>query len=118
MTATPFDGDPSDVVCGSSGSLFSAALQHERDERALSPGATVGFSIAAAALVLISGLASGLVLGLLSLDKVDLEVVKRTGTPKQRAAAAKVEKLTADPHLLLVALLLGESYVHCLLRTI
>ena len=42
------------------------------------------------ALVLFAGLMSGLTLGLMSLDDVDLEVLKRSGTQTEREYAAKI----------------------------
>ena len=42
------------------------------------------------ALTLFAGLMSGLTLGLMSLDNVDLEVLKRSGTPREKAYASKI----------------------------
>ncbi|KFM26096.1 Protein MAM3 [Auxenochlorella protothecoides] len=60
-------------------------------------------------LILMAGLMSGLTLGLMSLDSVDLEILRRTGTPSQQASAAAIMPLLRNPHRLLVTLLLGNS---------
>ena len=44
----------------------------------------------AVALVLFGGLMSGLTLGLMSLDTVQLEVLKRTGSPVEKERAARI----------------------------
>eukprot|EP00898_Chlorokybus_atmophyticus_P008551 jgi/Chlat1/8698/Chrsp88S08081 len=63
----------------------------------------------ALALVSFGGLMSGLTLGLLSLDDVDLEVVRRSGTPMEQKYAAAVLPLVEQQHLLLVTLLLCNA---------
>ena len=60
-------------------------------------------------LVLMAGLMSGLTLGLMSLDEVDLEVLKRSGTTKQKACAARILPVIANPHRLLVTLLVCNA---------
>lgn len=62
-------------------------------------------SLVAAALVLLAGLVSGLTLALMSMDAVELEVLRRSGSPRQRRAADKVAPVVADEHWLLVTLL-------------
>eukprot|EP00898_Chlorokybus_atmophyticus_P000269 jgi/Chlat1/1242/Chrsp115S01687 len=59
--------------------------------------------------VLFAGLMSGLTLGLMSLSVVDLEVLRRSGTPQQRLDAAKVLPLVKNQHYLLVTLLLCNA---------
>lgn len=56
-----------------------------------------------------AGLMSGLTLGLMSLDQVDLEVLKRSGTTRQRACAEKILPVVAKPHRLLVTLLICNA---------
>lgn len=60
-------------------------------------------------LVLFAGLMSGLTLGLMSLSLVDLEVLAKSGTPKDRAHAAKILPVVKNQHLLLVSLLLCNA---------
>jgi metal transporter CNNM len=78
-------------------------------EGSLSPGTETAYIIVTIFLVITSGLAAGLTLGLLSIDKLDLEVIKRSGTPQEQRLAARVEPLIRNPHLLLVSLLLLNS---------
>ena len=59
--------------------------------------------------VLCAGLAAGLTIGLLSLDKTKLEIKTLTGSPEEVAAAEKVLPLIKRHHLLLVSILLFNS---------
>eukprot|EP00931_Biecheleriopsis_adriatica_P055859 TRINITY_DN33106_c0_g1_i1.p1 TRINITY_DN33106_c0_g1~~TRINITY_DN33106_c0_g1_i1.p1 ORF type:complete len:403 (-),score=74.05 TRINITY_DN33106_c0_g1_i1:27-1235(-) len=63
----------------------------------------------AAALVLFGGLMSGLTLGLLSLEEIDLELIKRAGDEAEQRMAGQVEPLIKNQHLLLVTLLLCNA---------
>ncbi|GAX85308.1 hypothetical protein CEUSTIGMA_g12725.t1 [Chlamydomonas eustigma] len=60
-------------------------------------------------LVLGSGCMSGLTLGLLSLDPVDIEVLKRSGTPTEKRNAESIVPVIRDTHWLLVTLLLCNA---------
>ena len=55
------------------------------------------------------GLMSGLTMGLLSLDIVSLEVLKRSGKPRQQKYAGRIINLVRQHHLLLVTLLLANA---------
>jgi hypothetical protein len=52
---------------------------------------------------------SGLTLGLLSLDRLDLEVMLRTGTPRERRMAARLAPIVKYPHWVLATLVGGWS---------
>ncbi|MEW5317714.1 MAG: hypothetical protein WDW38_008993 [Sanguina aurantia] len=52
---------------------------------------------------------SGLTLGLMSLDMVDMEVLKRSGTPKEQQYAAAIMPVISNSHFLLVTLLLCNA---------
>ncbi|KXZ56624.1 hypothetical protein GPECTOR_1g562 [Gonium pectorale] len=52
---------------------------------------------------------SGLTLGLLSLDTVELEVLLRSGTPREQKYARRIMPLIANTHSLLVTLLLCNA---------
>ncbi|GAB4838378.1 DUF21 domain-containing protein At2g14520 [Ancistrocladus abbreviatus] len=60
-------------------------------------------------LVLFAGLMSGLTLGLMSMSLVDLEVLARSGTPKDREHAAKILPVVRNQHLLLCTLLICNA---------
>ncbi|XP_059624055.1 DUF21 domain-containing protein At2g14520-like isoform X2 [Cornus florida] len=65
--------------------------------------------IAIAFLVLLAGLMSGLTLGLMSMSLVDLEVLAKSGTPRDRLHAAKILPVVKRQHLLLCTLLLSNA---------
>ncbi len=52
---------------------------------------------------------SGLTMGLLSLDIMSLEVLKRGGEPKEKKYARRILMLVKRHHLLLVTLLLANA---------
>jgi len=49
---------------------------------------------------------SGLTLGLLSIDKLTLKILKTTGSPREKRYAARIAPLIKHHHWLLVTLLL------------
>eukprot|EP00798_Chlamydomonas_sp_ICE-L_P013276 gene13276-19118_t len=71
--------------------------------------ANIAFICTAIGLVLFAGCMSGLTLGLLSLDKVDLEVLKRSGTPQEQRWANRIIPVVKNSHFLLVTLLLCNA---------
>lgn len=60
-------------------------------------------------LVLFAGLMAGLTLGLMSLGLVDLEVISKSGRPKDRKHASKILTVVKNQHLLLCTLLIGNA---------
>ncbi|XP_043712811.1 DUF21 domain-containing protein At1g47330-like isoform X1 [Telopea speciosissima] len=60
-------------------------------------------------LVCFAGLMAGLTLGLMSLGLVDLEVLSKSGRPKDRIYAEKIFPVVKRQHLLLCTLLIGNS---------
>ncbi|XP_019056907.1 PREDICTED: DUF21 domain-containing protein At2g14520 isoform X2 [Tarenaya hassleriana] len=60
-------------------------------------------------LVLFAGLMSGLTLGLMSMSLVDLEVLAKSGTPRDREHAAKILPVVKNQHLLLCTLLICNA---------
>jgi ankyrin repeat/SOCS box protein 13/metal transporter CNNM len=60
-------------------------------------------------LVLFAGLMSGLTMGLLSLDIMSLEVLKRGGKPHEQRYSRRILHLVKKHHLLLVTLLLANA---------
>uniref|UniRef100_A0A2N9IN24 CNNM transmembrane domain-containing protein n=1 Tax=Fagus sylvatica TaxID=28930 RepID=A0A2N9IN24_FAGSY len=62
-------------------------------------------------LVLLSfaGITSGLALGFLSFNQVDLEVIIKAGQPQAQKNAAKIMAIVKNKHLLLCTLLIGKS---------
>lgn len=66
-------------------------------------------------LLCLSALFSGCTLGLLSLDKTDLEVVMASGSPKEQHMASVIYPLRRHGNQLLVTLLLGNVSVNSLI---
>ena len=62
-------------------------------------------------LVLLAGVFSGLTLGLLSLDEMNLKVLAEAGHPHEQKYAAALIPLVRRHHLLLVTLLLSNAGV-------
>ena len=75
----------------------------------LTPQQVATYIAASVLLTLMAGLMSGLTLGLLSLDALDLEVLARSGTPAERRHAAAIKPLVERQHLMLVTLLLVNA---------
>jgi hypothetical protein len=75
----------------------------------LPPGTEAAYAIIVVFLVLGAGLMSGLTLGLLSLDVLDLRVLQASGSTRQQAAAARLIPLVEKPHWLLCTLLLCNA---------
>ncbi|KAL6123177.1 hypothetical protein ACLB2K_075700 [Fragaria x ananassa] len=67
------------------------------------------FIVISLILVSLAGIASGLALGLLSFSKIDLEVLIRSGQPKDQKNAATILPLVKNEHLLLCTLLIVKS---------
>lgn len=69
-----------------------------------------GTAIALVILCLVcAGLASGLTQGLLSLDLMEMKIISRSGTDKEKLHASKVLPLLSNHHLLLVTLMLWNA---------
>jgi len=72
-------------------------------------GALVLDLIVILALVVVAGIMSGLTLGLLSLDTMNLEIIISAGDPQDAKNAKKILPLVKRHHLLLVTLLLANA---------
>ncbi|KAL4421316.1 hypothetical protein ABPG75_010607 [Micractinium tetrahymenae] len=93
----------------SAAAAAAAAAFDLRSESDLSPETKFALVVIAVLLVIFAGLMAGLTLGLLSLDKVDLEIIKRSGTPREVWLVERVEPVLARPHYLLATLLLCNA---------
>ncbi|XP_059295202.1 DUF21 domain-containing protein At2g14520-like [Lycium ferocissimum] len=67
------------------------------------------YIVAVVFLVLCAGLMSGLTLGLMSMSIIDLEVLAKSGTPKDRLHASKILPIVKQQHLLLCTLLISNA---------
>ena len=78
-------------------------------------GNTTANIIIAVFLLLLSGLFSGLTLGLMSLDMVSLEILAEGGDDEEREYAKQILPVRAKGNLLLCTLLLGNTLVNSLI---
>jgi metal transporter CNNM len=78
-------------------------------EHDLTPSQRVMFMAISVGLVIAAGLMSGLTLGLMSMDLVELEVLKRSGTAKEQKYSAAIYPIVSNQHFLLVTLLLCNA---------
>mmetsp|Transcript_4800 Transcript_4800/g.8955 ORF Transcript_4800/g.8955 Transcript_4800/m.8955 type:complete len:430 (+) Transcript_4800:887-2176(+) len=67
------------------------------------------YSVAALALICFGGLMSGLNVGMLSLDELELEQKLASGTEEEKKMARKVLPVISNHHWLLVSILLGNA---------
>ncbi|WIA19595.1 hypothetical protein OEZ85_005534 [Tetradesmus obliquus] len=88
---------------------FRELLVADTDEAALSPSLKGGLAVAVVLVVAIAGIMSGLTLGLLTLDRLDLELMMRTGTRKQHKFARRLPPLISNPHWVLSTLVICNT---------
>ena len=84
--------------------------QHHHEHTSLTPEQIAIYITASVLLTLMAGLMSGLTLGLLSLDALDMEVLKRSGTAREKRAADLIAPVISKGHLLLVTLLMCNAF--------
>jgi metal transporter CNNM len=78
-------------------------------EHDLTPSQRVLFMAISVGLVVVAGLMSGLTLGLMSMDLVELEVLKRSGTATEQKYSSAIYPIVSNQHFLLVTLLLCNA---------
>ncbi|OCT89971.1 metal transporter CNNM4 isoform X2 [Xenopus laevis] len=86
------------------------------EEKPLLPVWLMGCIIAV--LLVLSGIFSGLNLGLMALDPMELRVVQRCGTDREKRYASKIEPVRRKGNYLLCSLLLGNVLVNTTLTTL
>ncbi|GMH43539.1 hypothetical protein BSKO_11461 [Bryopsis sp. KO-2023] len=85
------------------------ASEGEEGVEPMSWGKTVIYGVVSACLVLFAGFVSGLSLGLMSQDRVDMMVLMRSGTTREKGYASKIMPVIKDTHFTLVTLLLCNA---------
>jgi len=94
-----------EILCGES--IYISGLT----DQPIEPGSILFwiYILISILLVLFAGMASGLTIGLLSIDMMSLEIFQRSGTAKEKKYAEKIIPLVKNQHLLLVTLLLSNA---------
>ncbi|KAF6251110.1 hypothetical protein COO60DRAFT_1275314 [Scenedesmus sp. NREL 46B-D3] len=75
----------------------------------LTPAERASYITISITLVCFAGIMSGLTLGLCSMDLVELEVLKRSGTSREQLYSAAIVPILTNQHFLLVTLLLCNA---------
>ncbi|KAJ3008517.1 hypothetical protein HKX48_008488 [Thoreauomyces humboldtii] len=70
---------------------------------------TLGLTII---MVLVGGVFAGLTIGIMSLDTTNLEILRNSGSPSERAHAKKIEPIRKHGHWVLTTLLLGNVVIN------
>eukprot|EP00897_Mesotaenium_endlicherianum_P004401 jgi/Mesen1/398/ME000010S_10859 len=97
--------------------IITGGLRHSEDLEFLS-GLWWIYAAVCLFLTLFAGLMSGLTLGLMSMSPVDLEVLKRSGTPIQKKQAAKIFPVVQRQHQLLALPIFLDKMVNPVLAVI
>jgi metal transporter CNNM len=90
-------------------SLISTAKASEEWISPLPADEYIIFSLVSLLVVCFAGAMSGLTVGLLSIDPLELEIKVAKGTEEERKMAKRIQEVVANHHLLLVTLLLGNA---------
>uniref|UniRef100_A0A7S1CTU2 CNNM transmembrane domain-containing protein n=1 Tax=Picochlorum oklahomense TaxID=249345 RepID=A0A7S1CTU2_9CHLO len=85
------------------------ALMKRKDVEDLTDAQYLVFLLSAMGLVLMAGIMSGLTLGLMSLDDVEMEILVTSGKTSEKKSAEKIKPLIAKPHKLLVTLVVWNA---------
>eukprot|EP00882_Tetradesmus_deserticola_P027204 GHRQ01030081.1.p1 GENE.GHRQ01030081.1~~GHRQ01030081.1.p1 ORF type:complete len:148 (+),score=55.83 GHRQ01030081.1:27-470(+) len=87
--------------------LLQSSLAGHHPE--LTPAERASYITISITLVCFAGIMSGLTLGLCSMDLVELEVLKRSGTVREQQYSAAIVPILTNQHFLLVTLLLCNA---------
>lgn len=90
-------------------SIVSAGESSSEPIQSLPLSEWIIFSFASIFIVLFAGMMSGLTVGMMSLDELDLEIKLNSGTALEKAQAKKIIPIINRHHLLLVTLLVANA---------
>ena len=90
-------------------SLSSQESEDNKPIKSISTSEFIIFALCAMTCILFSGLMSGLTVGLLSMDELELELKVVNGTEDEKINAKKILIIVSHHHLLLVTLLLANA---------
>jgi len=91
--------------------LFACAQAFEVSDllKPLSTEEYIVFSLLSLGMVLVAGVMSGLTVGMMSLDELELEMKLAIGDDKEKSQASRILPVIKKHHLLLVTLVLGNA---------
>ena len=79
------------------------------DSSSLTDAEYLIYLLSSMGLVVMAGLMSGLTLGLMSLDDVEMEILITSGKSNERKHAEKIRSIISNPHKLLVTLVVWNA---------
>lgn len=96
------------------GSVFGLAVgfltqAQRKDPSDLTDAEYLAYLLSSMGLVVVAGLMSGLTLGLMSLDDVEMEIMIKSGKSTERKHAEKIRSIISNPHKLLVTLVVWNA---------
>eukprot|EP01117_Protostelium_nocturnum_P003056 TRINITY_DN1399_c0_g1_i1.p1 TRINITY_DN1399_c0_g1~~TRINITY_DN1399_c0_g1_i1.p1 ORF type:complete len:392 (-),score=52.35 TRINITY_DN1399_c0_g1_i1:68-1243(-) len=83
--------------------------EHEEDHENLTRGQIITYSMVSLGLVCTAGLMSGLTIGLMSLDQMNLQILSHSGDATQKKYANRILPVVKNHHHLMVTLLLCNA---------
>ena len=90
-------------------SLTTLLGMDRKDPEQLTDAEYLMFLLSAMGLVIMAGLMSGLTLGLMSLDEVEMEILIKSGKTSEKKNAERIRPLISKPHKLLVTLVVWNA---------
>jgi metal transporter CNNM len=91
------------------GTVYAILPTDRQDAEDLTDAEYLVFLLSALGLVLTAGMMSGLTLGLMSLDDVEMEILITSGKSRERKHAERVRQIISKPHKLLVTLVVWNA---------
>ena len=91
------------------GTIYAILPTDRQDPDELTDAEYLVFLLSGLGLVVTAGLMSGLTLGLMSLDDVEMEILITSGKSRERKYAERVRRIISKPHKLLVTLVVWNA---------
>ena len=107
--ALPTVGSVLGLVGMGIGTVYAILPTERLDPDELTDAEYLVFLLSSMGLVVTAGLMSGLTLGLMSLDDVEMEILITSGKSREKKYAEKVRRIISKPHKLLVTLVVWNA---------
>lgn len=91
------------------GTIIKSCRSKRKEVSELTNAQYLVFLLSAIGLVIMAGIMSGLTLGLMSLDQVEMEILLKSGKTRDKIAASKIRPVIKNPHRLLVTLVVWNA---------